>query len=167
METPVINNFHCAHCVHNPARIILKFNAKWYLHFHIWITVCHHFILPALIAQRLHSSKMLLYMLWHSESGGCTVRKQRGRCVCPSVCRHHSLEVNLCGGLRLWTGVLVLGPGPAPTWASFVVRWWQTESVGACVCIHVAGLTSIHKTYKLVWADSAHALHCVYRCVHL
>ena len=57
---------------------------------------------------------------------------RRWRCVCPSVCRHQ----NLCGRLRLWTGNLVLGPGPAPTWAS-VVTPWKVWSMHLCVCVCV------------------------------
>lgn len=48
-----------------------------------------------------------------------------GRCVSSSVCRHHGLELDLCAGLTLWTGGLVLGSGPTPTWASVVIcLWW-------------------------------------------
>ncbi len=64
----------------------------------------------------------------------------RGRCVCPSVCRHH-----LCAGLRLWTGSLVIGPDRAPAWASVVIRRWQCVwQWWVCVCVHADSVVCAH-----------------------
>lgn len=48
-----------------------------------------------------------------------------GRCVVSSACRHRGLEGDLCTGLRLGTGGLVLRSGPSPAWASVVICWWR------------------------------------------
>lgn len=83
---------------------------------------------------------------------------RRWRCVCPSVCRHQ----NLCGRLRLWTGNLVLGPGPAPTWAS-VVTPWKVWSMHLCVCVCVTWLLSLlsHSHHKWI-----HPYNRIYTLTH-
>lgn len=88
--------------------------------------------------------------------GGVSVR----HCAVTTV-----LEVDLCGGLRLWTGGLVLGPGPAPALASVVTRRWQSvwESVERVSVYTGLGshLFTRHAKLVWVWADSTQSLVCV------
>lgn len=87
-----------------------------------------------------------------------------GRCVVPSVCRHRGLEGDLCAGLRLGTGGLVLRSGPSPAWASVVICWWWLflYKCSELICVHGNSEACAYgcvRCVKTLWKQAERLIH--------